>query len=89
MPPRTAPEDTVEINGYTLREVRVMRGRKPSELAAEVACDRSYIAKIELGHNRRVSRVFFNKLIRALDVQDHRALLANPHRQQVSQQVVA
>jgi len=79
--PLTAPEDTVEIHGFALREIRTRAGHKPAELAAEVECDRSYIARIELGHNRRVSRVFFFRLVRALDVKDPRSLLADPYRQ--------
>lgn len=73
----TAPEQTVDIHGYALREIRVREGRKVAELAVALECDRSYIARLELGHARRVSRPFYYKLCDELHIEDRRALLAN------------
>jgi transcriptional regulator with XRE-family HTH domain len=67
---------TVEIHGYAARVVREARGIKVQALADALGVDRSYITKIELGHSRRVSRVFYANLLKALGVSDHRALLA-------------
>ncbi|TAJ21823.1 MAG: XRE family transcriptional regulator [Dehalococcoidia bacterium] len=74
-----ATPTTIEINGYALRELRKRSGLGVAELAAQVKVQRPYIAKIELGHSRRVSPKVFNALLTALVVEDRRALLANPH----------
>ncbi|MGZ4519139.1 MAG: helix-turn-helix domain-containing protein [Mycobacteriaceae bacterium] len=70
---------TVEINGYALRELRVRSGLGVAELAAQVGVQRPYIAKIELGHSRRVSPKVYNSLLSALSITDRRVLLTNPH----------
>lgn len=70
---------TVEVNGFALRELRVRSGLGVAELAARVDVQRPYIAKIELGHSRRVSPKVFNALLAALAINDRRVLLANPH----------
>lgn len=70
---------TIEINGFAVRERRVREGKAVAALAAEVGVQRPYIAKIELGHSRRVSPAVFNALVVALAVQDRRSLMANPY----------
>lgn len=70
---------TVEINGFALRELRVRTGLGVMDLAKQVGVQRPYIAKIELGHSRRVSPKVFNALLSALAINDRRVLLANPH----------
>lgn len=70
---------TVEINGYTVRHLRVREGLGVAELAEAVGVKRPYIAKIELGHSTRVSPRVFNEISRALAVKDRRVLMANPH----------
>lgn len=75
----TQTPTTVEVNGYALREVRVRSGVSVQGLADQVGVQRPYIAKIELGHSRRVSPEVFNKLLSALSIVDRRTLLANPH----------
>lgn len=77
MPPTTSP--AVEVNGYAVRVIRVLTGIDTKDLAAALDVDRSYIARIELGHNTRVSASVFSNLCRALSLQDRRAILANPH----------
>lgn len=69
---------TVEIHGYALRIIREARGRKAAELAEALDVDRSYITKIETGHSRRVGTAFYSALLTELQVDDYRALLANP-----------
>lgn len=71
-----AREETIDIHGYALREIREAKGRKVADLAASLGCDRSYITRLELGHSKRVSRVFYAQLLKELDVRDYRALLA-------------
>lgn len=66
----------MEIHGYALRIIREARGRKTAELAESLGVDRSYIAKIETGHSRRVGTAFYNALLSELQVDDYRALLA-------------
>lgn len=70
---------TIEVNGSALRELRIRSGIGVAELAARVGVQRPYIAKIELGHSRRVSPKVFNALVSALAINDRRALLANPY----------
>lgn len=76
MPPTTT---TIEVNGYALRELRMRSGLGVSDLAKQVGVQRPYVAKIELGHSRRVSPKVFNALLAALTISDRRALMANPH----------
>jgi transcriptional regulator with XRE-family HTH domain len=70
---------TVEVNGYAIRELRIRSGLGVAELAQQVGVTRAYIAKIELGHSRRVSPKMFAALLASLSIQDRRSLLANPH----------
>ncbi len=70
---------TIEVHGPAIREIRVRSGMGVVELATAADVERSYLAKIELGHSRRVSPKVFNALIAALSVSDRRALLANPY----------
>ena len=75
----TPAPTTIEVNGFALRELRVRSGFGVQDLADSVGVQRPYIAKIELGHSRRVSPKVFNALLSALAVNDRRALMANPH----------
>lgn len=70
---------TVEVHGFALRELRIRSGLSVVELAERVGVKRPYIAKIELGHSKRVSPKVFQSLLSALSITDRRVLLANPH----------
>ena len=70
-------ESTIPIQGYALREIRIRTGLEVAQLAAEVGVTRAYIARIELGHSRRVSATVYEALLNALQIRDRRALLAN------------
>lgn len=74
-----AAATTIEVNGFALRDIRMRSGIGVAELAAQVGVQRPYIAKIELGHSRRVSPKVYNKLLSALAITDRRVLLSNPH----------
>lgn len=76
---RAVTKTTVEVHGFALREIRIRSGIETAALAAQLEVDRSYIAKIELGHSRRVSASFYTALLAALGVQDRRCLMASPH----------
>ena len=76
---------TVAINGYALRELRVRSGIGVADLAEQVGVQRPYIAKIELGHSRRVSPKVYNALLAALAIEDRRVLMANPYVDDVEQ----
>lgn len=69
-------QEVVEIHGYALRVIREARGRKVADLAETLKVSRSYIAHIENGTKRRVSKPFYNALLTELQVDDYRALLA-------------
>jgi transcriptional regulator with XRE-family HTH domain len=70
---------TIEIHGPAVREIRVRSGMGVSDLADAVGVKRPYIAKIELGHSRRVSPKVFNAIIAALSISDRRAIMTNPY----------
>lgn len=70
---------TIEVNGPAIREIRVRSGKAVADLANAVGVQRPYIAKLELGHSRRVSPKVFNELIAALGIQDRRAIMSNPY----------
>lgn len=75
----------VEVHGYALRIIREARGRRVAEFAESLGVDRSYITHIENGSKRRVSPEFYAGLLRELQVEDYRALLAvAPVRQDVA-----
>lgn len=76
--PTNAPSSTVEINGFALRLIRKLNGKSPAQLAEEIGRDRTYIVKIERGHPR-VSEETFQALVKALLIEDDRALRAMPH----------
>jgi transcriptional regulator with XRE-family HTH domain len=71
------PRPTVEIHGYALRVIRERSGRKVADLAAALGVDRSYITHWENGTKRRVSPELYAQILQELQIQDHRALLAN------------
>jgi transcriptional regulator with XRE-family HTH domain len=77
MPPTTSP--TIEVNGYTLRVIRVLTGIDALPFSEAIGVDRSYLNKLENGHKSRVSPGVFDAMCRTLAVQDKRALMANPH----------
>lgn len=71
--------NTVEINGYLVRELRKRNGLSVVELARLLDCTRPHVANMELGHRRRVSLKTLNALVAAFSIEDRRALLANPY----------
>lgn len=84
-PAKPVTKRSVDIHGYALRVIREARGRKTADLADKLGCDRSYIARIETGHARRVSPEFYAALLAELQIEDHRALLATaPARDEVA-----
>lgn len=58
-------------------------------LGRSVGVNRPYIAKLELGHSRRVSPKVFSALIAALAIGDRRAIMANPYGAADHEQVPA
>lgn len=70
---------TIAVNGPALREIRMRSGLGVKELADSAGVQRSYIAKIELGHSRKVSPQVFQSITQALALEDRRALLLNPY----------
>lgn len=78
-PNRTAASSTVAINGYALRWGRKLMNLTPAALAKVIDRDRTYIVKIETGAVTRVSTDTFDALVKALAIEDRRALMALPH----------
>lgn len=77
--PTPAASSTVEVNGYALRWGRKLMNLTPAALAKVIGRDRSYIVKIETGAVTRVSTETFEQLVKALALEDRRALMALPH----------
>lgn len=76
---KPATSSTVEINGYALRWGRKLMNLTPAALAKVIDRDRTYIVKIEMGSVSRVSTETFDALVKALAIEDRRALMALPH----------
>jgi transcriptional regulator with XRE-family HTH domain len=76
MPRETPSSHVVEVHGYALRVIRQARGRGVANLAAALHVDRSYITHLENGSKLRVSPEFYAALLRELQIEDYRALLA-------------
>lgn len=74
-----ATSSTIEVNGYALRWGRKLMNLTPASLAEVIGRDRTYIVKIETGAVTRVSTETFDALVRALHLEDRRALMALPH----------
>ena len=74
-----ASSRTTDINGYAVRAIRKPMGLTPQALADTIGRTRTYIVKIETGAVSRVSDDVFNDLVRALGIEDRRALMAWPH----------
>lgn len=68
MAERKVSTASVAINGGKIRRLRKERGLEVAELAGLVGCGRPYIAKIELGHSKRVSAATFARLCDALAI---------------------
>lgn len=77
MPP-IATSNTVEINGYALRWGRKLMGLGPQALADAIGRNRTYVVKMETGAVDRVSVDTFKALVKALGLEDSRALMALP-----------
>jgi transcriptional regulator with XRE-family HTH domain len=75
----------VEVHGFAMRVIRQARGRGVADLAAALDVDRSYITHLENGSKFRVSPELYAALLRELQIEDYRALLATaPIRDQAS-----
>lgn len=75
-PPKSSPS-AVAINGFALRVIRERTGIKVADLAHALEVDRSYITKIEIGTSKRVGVDFYRRLLKHLEIADHRTLLAS------------
>lgn len=75
----TGTPTTIEVNGFAYREIRMRSGVDIAPCADDIGISRPYLARIELGDRVRVSPPVFAGMIRALQIGDRRAILANPH----------
>ncbi|GAA2167249.1 helix-turn-helix transcriptional regulator [Pedococcus bigeumensis] len=81
----TPSNGAIEVHGYALRVIRRARGRAVTDLAAALEVDPSYIRHLETGSKLRVSPEVYAALLRELQIEDYRALLATaPLRDEVS-----
>lgn len=71
--------NTVEINGFAYREIRIRSGMDAGPCADEAEIDRSYLNRLETGARVRVSPSTLARLLAVLQISDRRAILANPH----------
>lgn len=70
---------SIEVNGFALREIRMRSGIEIAPCAEQIGISRPYLAHIELGSRVRVRPTVFAGMLRALQITDRRALLADPH----------
>jgi transcriptional regulator with XRE-family HTH domain len=75
---QTRTPANVEINGATIRHLRVHNGFGVTALARELGCSPAYVSRMESGRAKRVSPAMFAKLRAALAVIDPRVLMAKP-----------
>jgi transcriptional regulator with XRE-family HTH domain len=75
----TPKRTTIEVNGFAYREIRIRSGIDIAPCAESAGISRPYLARLELGARVRVSPPVFQNLLRALQITDRRAILANPH----------
>ena len=81
----TPSNRVIEVHGYALRVIRQARGRTVADLAAALEVDPSYIRHLENGSKFRVRAEVYVALLRELQIEDYRALLATaPLRNEVS-----
>lgn len=85
----TSANRVIDVHGYALRVIRQARGRGVSDLAAALEVDRSYIRHLENGSKLRVSREFYAALLRELQIDDYRALLATAPLRDAASEVSA
>lgn len=80
VPGRIWQGHAVTVNGPALRLIRQLVGLNCAQLAEEVGRSADYLRKIETGHLRTVSPEVFRALCDRLHIEDVRALLASPFR---------
>ena len=69
---------SLAVNGPAIRAIREAQRINIADLAKEIGVSRSYLAKIELGHRKKVGLDVVAALERALLLTDRRAILASP-----------
>ena len=70
---------TIEVNGFAFREIRIRSGVDIGPCADQVGISRPYLSRLELGDRVRVSPRVFSALLQTLQINDRRAILADPH----------
>lgn len=80
----------IAVNGYALREIRILAGLTIAQLAREISdaptavkSNSTYINHLEHGRKATLSPTLFKRIVDALGI-DRRSLLANPHAGQVA-----
>lgn len=74
---------TVAVHGPVLRHLRMQRELSMRDLATEIGVSESYINRLELGYNTRVSVRVFRRLRVAVGLGEsqRRVLMADPYGQ--------
>lgn len=69
----------VEVNGFAVRAIRTAKGITAQAMAEATGYDRTYFVKIEGGRWTSLSAPAFDAIVSALDLNDPRAIIANPN----------
>jgi transcriptional regulator with XRE-family HTH domain len=70
---------SVQVHGPALRHVRQYRGTTVAQLARVAGVSTSFLAAVERGDRRGVTRRVFDALVSELDLADPRVLLVDPY----------
>lgn len=80
----STPIDAIEVNGFSGRMRRLHLGKSQTATASEASISVSYLCQIEKGDRVAMSPERFSRWVRALDLDDARVVMANPHRGRVA-----
>lgn len=70
----------MQVHGPALRFVREAGGRSIGQLAPRVKVSVSFLARVERGVKKAVSRPVFRALVDELGLSDPRVIMADPYR---------
>lgn len=68
----------VRVNGAALKHIRQLTGVGLVQLAREAEVSYSHLSNVEAGRRTGVSPAVFDRIVRALRIDDRRTLMSSP-----------
>lgn len=75
--------DAVQVNGFAGRQRRLDLGLTQTAVADLIITSRAFMSMIESGKRENMTLGCFYRWVAALELDDHRVVLANPHLQRL------